>query len=140
MWPTNPVQHYISALSNYPPKTVIVDLGCGDAALARTMIPQGMIVLSFDLVSDGVFVTEADICDKIPLPGSDGDPDEKSSGEGQVADVVICALSLMGTNWPNCLREAWRVLKAKCASLCLPSPGPDVTLFKKRRAESCRSR
>ena len=139
-WPTNPVQHYISALSNYPPKTVIVDLGCGDAALARAMIPQGMIVLSFDLVSDGVFVTEADICDKIPLPGSQGDLNEKSSGEGQVADIVICALSLMGTNWPNCLREAWRILKAKYASLCSLSPGLDITPFKKWRTQSCRSR
>ena len=104
------------------------------------MIPQGMIVLSFDLVSDGVFVIEADICDKIPLPGSEGDPDEKSSGEGQVADVVICALSLMGKNWPNCLREAWRILKAKYDSLCSLDPGPDINLFQKWRAQSCRSR
>jgi ribosomal RNA-processing protein 8 len=91
-----------------------VDLGCGDAALARALISKGMTVLSFDLVSDGAFVVEADICNKVPLPGSDGGDDEKSEGDGHVVDVVVCALSLMGTNWPNCLREAWRILKPGC--------------------------
>ena len=98
-------------LANYPPKTVIADLGCGDAALARALIPKDMSVLSFDLVSDGVYVIEADTCSKIPLPGSEGAITEESNGEGQIVDVVVCALSLMGTNWPNCLREAWRILK-----------------------------
>lgn len=90
---------------------VIADLGCGDAAIARALIPQGKTVLSFDLVSDGAFVVEADICTRIPLPGSEGTEDRESDGEGSVVDVVVCALSLMGTNWPNCLREAWRILK-----------------------------
>ncbi|KAJ7499050.1 methyltransferase-domain-containing protein [Mycena latifolia] len=71
----------------------------------------GLNVLSFDLVSDGMFVVEADICSKIPLPGSEAVEGEKSDGQGQVVDVVVCALSLMGTNWTNCIREAWRILK-----------------------------
>jgi ribosomal RNA-processing protein 8 len=104
-WPTNPVSHYIAKLSSYPGKSVIADLGCGDAALARALIPKGMTVLSFDLVSDGSFVVEADICGRLPLPGSE------STGEGHVVDAVICSLSLMTTNWLNCIREAWRVLK-----------------------------
>lgn len=110
-WPTNPVSHYISALSTYPVNTIIADLGCGDAALARALVPNGMTVLSFDLVSDGVYVVEADICGILPLPGSECMEGEKSEGEGHVVDVVVCALSLMGTNWPNCIREAWRILK-----------------------------
>lgn len=110
-WPINPVEHYISVFSSYPQKTIIADLGCGDAALARGLLPKGITVLSFDLVSDHRFVVEADICDKIPLPGSEGSSKEKSGGEGQVVDVVVCALSLMGVNWVNCLREAWRILK-----------------------------
>jgi ribosomal RNA-processing protein 8 len=112
-WPTNPVEHYISILKKYPAKTVIADLGCGDAALARSLVPDGMTVLSFDLMSDGKFIVEADTCSHIPLPGSDVSEDEKSSGEGHVVDVAVCALSLMGTNWPSCLREAWRILKEK---------------------------
>ncbi|KAJ7638685.1 methyltransferase-domain-containing protein [Roridomyces roridus] len=110
-WPTNPVQHYISVLSKRPSRTVIADLGCGDAAMARSLVSKGLNVLSFDLVSDGVYVIEADICDKIPLPGSEPKEGEKSDGQGQVVDVVVCALSLMGTNWPKCIREAWRILK-----------------------------
>jgi ribosomal RNA-processing protein 8 len=105
------VQCYIPVLSAYPTGIVIADLGCGDAAVARALVPKGKTVLSYDLVSDGVFVVEADICIRVPLPGSEGTEDEKSDGEGSVVDVVICALSLMGINWPNCLREAWRILK-----------------------------
>lgn len=59
-------------------------------------------------MSDGNFVIEADICAKIPLPGNEENPEEGSS---QIVDVVVCALSLMGTNWPTCIREAWRILK-----------------------------
>lgn len=88
-------------------------MGCGDAALAKNLVPRGIAVLSYDLVPDGQYVIEADICKKVPLPGSEGRHDEKSSGEGQIVDVVVCALSLMGTNWVNCLREAWRVLKPR---------------------------
>ena len=112
-WPTNPIQHYISLLSKYPVRTLIADLGCGDASLAKALAPLGMKVLSYDFVSDGVFVVEADICSRLPLPGSEGAESEKTNGEGQVVDVVVCSLSLMGTNWPNSLREAWRILKPK---------------------------
>ncbi|CCM04867.1 uncharacterized protein FIBRA_07060 [Fibroporia radiculosa] len=115
-WPTNPVSHFVSLLAEYPPKTVIADLGCGDAALARALVPRGFAVFSFDLVADGVFVVEADTCVHLPLPGSEEggtEPDAgvRGHGEGAVVDVVVCALSLMGTNWPNCMREAWRVLR-----------------------------
>ncbi|KAH9482367.1 Uracil phosphoribosyltransferase [Psilocybe cubensis] len=110
-WPTNPVEHYASLFSSYPPKTIIADLGCGDAALAKELLPKGLSVLSFDLVSDNKYVVEADVCTKIPLPGSEGSGDEQSSGEGQVVDVVVFALSLMGVNWLNSVREAWRILK-----------------------------
>ncbi|KAF5364022.1 hypothetical protein D9756_000513 [Leucocoprinus leucothites] len=112
-WPTNPVEHYIMDLSSRPPKTVIVDLGCGDAALAKVLAPRGLNVLSYDLVPDGEYVIEADVFERIPLPGSEGSGKEKTSGSAQVADVVVCALSLMGTNWPRCLREAWRILKPR---------------------------
>ncbi|KAH9938515.1 methyltransferase-domain-containing protein [Fomitopsis serialis] len=99
-WPTNPVAHYTS---DY----VIADLGCGDAALARALVPKGFTVLSFDLVSNDAYVIEADTCGRLPLPGGDA----VNEGRAGVVDVVVCALSLMGTNWPNSIREAWRVLR-----------------------------
>jgi ribosomal RNA-processing protein 8 len=110
-------------LSSYPPRTVIADLGCGDAALARALIPKGHTVMSFDLVADHAYVVEADIFDRLPLPGSefDGDGSEESTqGHAQIVNVVVCALSLMGTNWPNCIREAWRILHPKCVSGLVP--------------------
>jgi ribosomal RNA-processing protein 8 len=110
-WPTNPVSHYISKFTSYPPKTIIADLGCGEAALARALLPHSIAVLSFDLVSDGVYTVEADICARVPLPGSEGSVGEKGEGEGAIVDVVVCALSLMGTNWVRCILEAWRILK-----------------------------
>ncbi len=112
-WPSSPVSHYISTLSCCPPRTVIADLGCGDAALARALVPKGYTVLSFDLVADGAFVVEADIFDRIPLPGSEVDGDGQGPGHAQIVNVVVCSLSLMGTNWPNCIREAWRILCPK---------------------------
>ncbi|KAI0092450.1 ribosomal RNA-processing protein 8 [Irpex rosettiformis] len=111
-WPDNPVSHYISTLPSRPSGTIIVDLGCGDAALAKALVPKGLVVLSYDLVSDGEFIVEADICAKIPLPGSEEDMNEEDTN-AQVVDVVVCALSLMSTNWVGCVREAWRVLKLK---------------------------
>ena len=72
-------------------------------------------MLSFDLVADGAFVVEADTCARVPLPGSEPSAgDGAGAGEGQVVDIVVCALSLMGTNWPGCIREAWRILRAQC--------------------------
>ena len=99
------MSYYASVVSSYPTTTVIADLGCGDATLAKTLAPKGFRVLSFDLVSDGEWVVEADTCDVIPLPGKD-------DGEGaQVVDIVVCALSLMNLNWIRCIREARRILK-----------------------------
>jgi ribosomal RNA-processing protein 8 len=111
-WPTNPVSYYISVLQKYPARTIVADLGCGDAALAKALLPKGVTVLSYDLVSDGRYVIEADVCERVPLPGSEGLGDGMPEGEGHVVDVVVCALSLMGTNWINCIREAWRILKS----------------------------
>lgn len=106
-WPSNPVEQFIESISSaYPPGTVVVDLGCGDAALARELIPKGYAVLSYDLVAGNPFVVATDICSKLPLPGSEG-----ASDEGHIVDVVVCSLSLMSTNWVNCIREAARVLK-----------------------------
>jgi len=109
-WPSNPVTHYEALLSNFPPGTVIADLGCGDAALAKALSPKGYNVLSYDLVSNDPFVVEADICRRIPLPG--GEDNDGTDGSGQIVDVCVCSLSLMSKNWVSCLREVRRVLKA----------------------------
>lgn len=83
-------------------------------------MPQGVNVLSYDLVPDGVYVIEADICASIPLPGSE--PDE-GTGEGHIVDVAVFALSLMGSNWPKGIREAWRILKPAYVLFSVPPFG-----------------
>jgi ribosomal RNA-processing protein 8 len=135
-WPTNPVSRYISDLSKYPPKTIIADLGCGDAALARALLAEDLIVLSYDLVSDNHLVVAADICACIPLPGSEG-PDETPGG--QIVDVAVFALSLMGTNWVNSVREAWRILKPGYEILTLAANVEFPLISYQGRTKDCRS-
>ncbi|KAF8597754.1 hypothetical protein BDV93DRAFT_452330 [Ceratobasidium sp. AG-I] len=108
-WPKNPVKLIASSLSSLPPRSLIADLGCGDAELAKTLVPEGLNVLSFDLVSDGAWVVQADICTRLPLPGSEKG---EEGGEQAIVDACVCSLSLMSTNWVGCAREAWRVLRS----------------------------
>ncbi|KAI7906112.1 methyltransferase-domain-containing protein [Cokeromyces recurvatus] len=94
-WPENPVDIFIEQLKKLPKNTVIADLGCGDAMIAQTLTKQK--VLSFDLIAKNEYVTACDIT-KLPLkPNS--------------VDVAVFSLSLMGTNYLDFLKEAYRVLK-----------------------------
>ncbi|KJE04427.1 ribosomal RNA-processing protein 8 [Cryptococcus gattii NT-10] len=147
-WPSPPLPHLINLLSSLPSGTVIADLGCGDAGLARALVPQGKIVMSFDLVGDngvpgaetaeddvaGGWVVEADFLEKVPLPGrpgglnydapaigkegAKGEKKNKKKGgkkrdaaSSEIVDVVVCCLSLMGTNWVGGISEACRILE-----------------------------
>ncbi|KAI9255319.1 methyltransferase-domain-containing protein [Sporodiniella umbellata] len=94
-WPENPVNIMIDQLARLPKKTVIADLGCGDAMIAQTLTEHG--VLSFDLVAKNAWVTACDIS-RLPL-------------EAGSVDVAVFSLSLMGTNYIDFLKEAHRVLK-----------------------------
>ncbi|KAJ3129440.1 25S rRNA (adenine645-N1)-methyltransferase [Physocladia obscura] len=109
-WPSNPVNHFIDILSVYKPENhndkkpiVIVDMGCGEAALAKSLMTlntpahQKFHVHSFDLASPNEYVVACDIR-SVPL-------------KNKVADVVVFSLSLMGTNFIDFLREAHRIMK-----------------------------
>lgn len=97
--------------------TVIADLGCGDAGLARALVPKGKVVLSYDLVGDGEgavgegWVVRADFLTHVPLPGRPGGSAVAKKAASEVVDVVVCCLSLMGTNWIGGIYEAARILK-----------------------------
>ncbi|GAA5967904.1 hypothetical protein JCM11641_005804 [Rhodosporidiobolus odoratus] len=127
-WPVHPLALIAqSLLSSLAPNSLIADFGCGDAALARTLVPSSspsfssalppipslklnqktlkekrLKVLSFDLVSQSSYVVEAE-CSSVPLPGG--------TAGGEVVDSVVCCLSLMGTDWVKMIREARRVLR-----------------------------
>ncbi|KAJ3018462.1 UNVERIFIED_CONTAM: 25S rRNA (adenine645-N1)-methyltransferase [Siphonaria sp. JEL0065] len=110
LWPSNPVNYYCESLSAYKrPKSakfeplVIADMGCGEAALAKTLMAlntptnEKFQVHSFDLASPNEYVVACDIR-KVPL-------------EDAIVDVCVFSLSLMGTNFIEFLEEAWRILK-----------------------------
>ncbi|KAB8067558.1 methyltransferase-domain-containing protein [Aspergillus leporis] len=135
-WPSNPVDGYIQSirsrakvaaprrgdkpgsmnrnpalpLPRRPNGTcTIADLGCGDAQLARALIPQAkklrLNLLSYDLhAPEGSPITKADISN---LPVDEG-----------TVDVAIFCLSLMGTNWVSFVEEAWRVLRGDGKGEC----------------------
>lgn len=131
-WPSNPVDGYIAAIrsrakispaprkGNKPDKgqalprrpggtCTIADLGCGDAQLARALIPSAkklnLKLLSYDLhAPEGSPITKADASN---LPLEDGS-----------VDVAIFCLSLMGTNWVSFVEEAWRVLRGDGKGEC----------------------
>ena len=100
----------------------IVDIGCGTAPFARALQPHTsrlrLSVRNFDLLADSsdsagvgagaagaalpppsVRIEQADMC---ALPVASG-----------MIDVAILCLALMGTNWPEAIDEAWRVLRWK---------------------------
>ncbi|KAK8858525.1 hypothetical protein IAR55_002752 [Kwoniella newhampshirensis] len=95
-WPSPPLPHIVKLLAPLPAGSVIADLGCGDAGLARALVPQGKVVLSYDLVGDsgvpgaeqaaktaGGWVVEADFLEKVPLPGRPGGLDFTKSDEAR---------------------------------------------------------
>lgn len=113
-WPVQPINLITaSLLETLKPRSLVADFGCGDAQLARSLAAQEgqeLKCLSFDLVSKDSWVVEAE-CSSVPLPGGKG---------GEIVDAVVCCLSLMGTDWINCVREARRILRAgQVVLLCL---------------------
>ncbi|KAJ1330315.1 hypothetical protein BSLG_009451 [Batrachochytrium salamandrivorans] len=95
-WPVNPVDIFINDLKGLPPFTMVADMGCGEAKVASEL---GLIIRvhSFDLIAANEHITACDIA-HVPLL-------HKS------CDVVIFCLSLMGTNFVDFLKEAYRILK-----------------------------
>ncbi|KAH8691421.1 methyltransferase-domain-containing protein [Talaromyces proteolyticus] len=131
-WPSNPVDGYIAAVKkrgavlahrhsnksgpNQPaalPRRpngmcTIIDLGCGDAQLARALTPSAkklqLKLLSYDLHAPDPLITKADIAN---LPLADGS-----------VDIAVFCLSLMGTNWISFVEEAYRVLRGDGKGEC----------------------
>ncbi|KAF9624325.1 hypothetical protein IFM89_009233 [Coptis chinensis] len=93
-WPEKPVNVIIQWIKERSPYLVVVDFGCGDARLAKSVKNK---VYSFDLVSNNPSVLQCDMANT-PLDSSS-------------VDIAVFCLSLMGTNFPSYLREAQRVLK-----------------------------
>jgi hypothetical protein len=92
-WSEIPYQKIAKSLEKRP-DWIIADLGCGEAKLAECLPNK---VYSFDHIAINEDVIACDIA-HTPLK------------DGQL-DVAIFSLSLMGINYPDYLKEAYRVLK-----------------------------
>ncbi|KAJ9474432.1 25S rRNA (adenine(645)-N(1))-methyltransferase [Pseudozyma hubeiensis] len=108
------------AKARFTPGALVVDLGAGEGGLAKKLVPKGVKVLCYDLIttSDG-WVRKQDTAaiGGLPLPGyfAEADPlglQTRPNGTAEgIADVAVFCLSLMGTNWVHMLLEAKRVLR-----------------------------
>ncbi|KAK7882052.1 hypothetical protein WMY93_028226 [Mugilogobius chulae] len=93
-WPHNPVDDIIQFIKQKPASLVVVDFGCGDCKIAKSVKNK---VHSYDLVATCELATACDMAN-VPLKDSS-------------VDIAIFCLSLMGTNLADFLKEANRVLK-----------------------------
>ena len=92
-WPEHPVERLAEQLRRRP-EWVVGDFGCGECLL-KAAVPNR--VVGFDHVAWDDPVIAGDMAVTPLEPGS--------------LDVAVFSLSLMGTNWPDYLREAYRTLK-----------------------------
>ncbi|EGG24834.1 hypothetical protein DFA_03079 [Cavenderia fasciculata] len=120
-WPVHPLKFIIRDLKKLG-RITIADMGCGDAELHQKLSFKHTIY-SFDLVSTNKHVTACDIAN-VPL-------------EDETVDYVVFCLSLMGTNYPDFIAEANRILvkggKLKIAEIesRIPSNNAFVRLISK---------
>jgi hypothetical protein len=92
-WPEHPVERLAEQLRRRP-EWVVGDFGCGECLL-KAAVPNRVVGLDHVAWDDTVIAGDMAVT---PLePGS--------------LDVAVFSLSLMGTNWPDYLREAYRTLK-----------------------------
>ncbi|CAF1198793.1 unnamed protein product [Rotaria sordida] len=98
-WPDQPLDEIIAYIRKRSSNLVIVDMGCGDAHLARALKSTHPNIYSFDLVAINEYVQVCDIA-HTPL--------NKNS-----VDIVIFCLSLMGTNLNDFIYEAHRILRLR---------------------------
>ncbi|KAI4213564.1 MAG: hypothetical protein LQ351_003788 [Letrouitia transgressa] len=101
---TEPIELKIDPLPRTRGCCGIMDLGCGDATLHKSLLPFGIALdlrfASVDLSQgDGPNSSLIDVMDMANLPVLD-----------RSADLAIFCLSLMGTNWISFIEEANRVL------------------------------
>ena len=94
-WAVVPFQEFIRWCKNRE-GYVIADFGCGEALVAKA-VSDRHTVHSFDHVAIDESVIEGDMA--------------KTNLDPESVDVALFSLSLMGSNFTDYLREAYRVLK-----------------------------
>jgi len=98
-WPDQPLDEIISYIRKRSSNLIIVDMGCGDARLSRTLKSTHPNIHSFDLAALNEHVQICDIA-HTPLKANS-------------VDIVVFCLSLMGTNLNDFIHEAHRILRLR---------------------------
>jgi ribosomal RNA-processing protein 8 len=98
-WPDQPLDDIIDYLRKRSSNLVIVDMGCGDARLARTLKSTHPNIYSFDLFALNEYVQVCDIA--------------HTTLKANSVDIVVFCLSLMGTNLTDFIHEAHRILRLR---------------------------
>lgn len=102
-WPEDPLDRIINDIKKTAGKDGkkgplrVADMGCGVGRLGKTLSDGKRIVVhSFDLIAANENVTACNIA-HVPL-------------ENNSVDIVVFCLSLMGTDFSDFIKEAWRIL------------------------------
>jgi len=102
-WDDIPYKVIANKIKNRP-EWIVGDFGCGENLLSKEITNK---VFSFDHIAIDETVTSCDLC-KVPL-------------KDEILDVVVFSLSLMGTNYTEYFKEAYRTLKTY-GSLLISEP------------------
>ena len=102
-WDEIPYKVIANKIKNRP-EWLVGDFGCGENLLSKEITNK---VFSFDHIAIDETVTSCDLC-KVPL-------------NDEILDVVVFSLSLMGTNYKEYFKEAYRTLKTY-GSLLISEP------------------
>tara|TARA_Y100000590_G_C15732323_1_gene1017457 strand:- start:234 stop:3980 length:3747 start_codon:yes stop_codon:yes gene_type:complete len=92
-----PSDIWIDRIKKMSSRLTIADFGCGKAYVSKTFPGR---VLSFDLVANDSSVIECNIKSV-----------KEYVGDGDI-DIALFSMSLMGKDWKDFLKEAWRCLPA----------------------------
>lgn len=93
---TPPYEIFIEEL-NKRPEWIVADLGCGENLIQKAVKNR---VYAFDHIAVDNDVIECDIADL------------RAHLDDEKVDAVVLSLALMGHNWQDYLREAYRVLRS----------------------------
>jgi superfamily II DNA or RNA helicase len=96
-WTVIPFEKIANWISQLPVNRIVADFGCGEDLLGQQLRARGFTVHSFDHVAISDDVVRCDLGEGVPLADNS-------------VDVAVFALSLMGANSSDYLREAARTL------------------------------
>ena len=100
-WVENPINYVADIINNRNEESYhdIIDMGCGLNQLKDLIINGDKRVVGVDFYSDDKNVIQSDMCDLSKYVSNES------------KDICVFCLSLWGTNYEDCIKEANRIMK-----------------------------